>query len=133
MIPKKIFFENLKLQEPLVSEFHKLVKETDDLDIKSLLSMMVEEIPSHDINGKLYRCVDISKGERKYDCEFLLAKVLLDLSSNKNINQIYLKGRLENLAWDNGNHVDLLTDWVNAQKNYVRKGLDYLTRLITTC
>jgi len=81
------------------------------------------------INGRLYEGRDIDVGTRFADAEFLLARLLLDNSSHGIPSQIYAKAQLQNLAWENGRHKNPVEDWVNAERKYLRDGLEYLAKL----
>jgi len=113
-----------------IENFIRFVKETDDPDIKGLTNIMVEELRNHWLNGILYKEKNIDTNTRFADAQFLLARLLLDKSSyDEDPSQTYIKAQLQNLAWDCGSHNDHIKDWIDAERKYIREGLDYLVKL----
>ena len=112
-----------------IQAFINLVKETSDPDIRGLVTIMTDMIKDHWLYGRLYEGRNVGAQELYADSELLVARLLLDKSSSGNPSHVYVKGQLTNLAWDKGSHVDSVTDWLNAQREYVRDGLEYLIRL----
>lgn len=115
-----------------IKNFILFVKETNDPDVKGLVSMMAKEIQHHRLDGREYMggaSKDMSKCVA--DSEVLLARVLLRKSSSGSPSG-YVVRQLQKIAWyisteEQGN--DSFHNWIMAQRRYVRAGLKYLEEI----
>jgi len=104
----------------------KLIRETDDEDVRRMVSTTANEIKISYLSRKFYEGKDVDDGQRTKDAEILLGRIFSD--SYLGISHLArdLKSQLQNIAWYNGAHKNPLDDWINAQKTYLRKRLDSL-------
>ncbi len=122
-------------EEPVavVHAFMELVRKSRDPDIRGLVSMMAEELQYRRLDGETYLGgSSTDMGECIADSEVLMARVLLDHSSQGDSSYCYVRRQLQNIAWyiateEDGK--DSVKNWFMAERRYVRDGLEHLAEL----
>jgi hypothetical protein len=107
-----------------IDDFVGYVRSRADADVTGILEVMKRRLHKHPIYKVLYG--NATALDLVGDCEVLTARLIMERSSHRNPNCIYLNRQLQNLAWDEGLHRNLMDDWKLAQRKYVNRGLDYL-------